>query len=79
MNILITGASRGIGKAIAENLIKEGYKVFVSARNEDLLKHYDNMIKEIKKYDISEKSKQIVLIFPFITNESICSFVIFAL
>ena len=42
MNILVTGASRGIGKAIAENLIKERHKVFVSARNEDLLKHYEN-------------------------------------
>ena len=42
MNILITGASRGIGKAIAENLSKERNKVFVSARNEDLLKHYEN-------------------------------------
>ena len=42
MNILITGASRGIGKAIAESLIKAGHKVFVSARNEELLKFYEN-------------------------------------
>ena len=41
MNILVTGAIRGIGNAIAANLIKERHKVFVSARNEDLLKHYE--------------------------------------
>ena len=42
MNILVTGASRGIGKAIAKNLITLGYEVFVSARNEELLKEYKN-------------------------------------
>lgn len=39
MNILITGATRGIGKAIADNL--EG-NIFATGRNEDLLKHYNN-------------------------------------
>lgn len=37
MNILVTGASKGIGKAIAQEL-KEVGKVFVTARNEAALK-----------------------------------------
>ena len=41
MNILVTGASRGIGKAICELLGKEN-NIFASARNEELLKCYDN-------------------------------------
>ena len=42
MNILVTGASRGIGKAIADKMLEEGHNVFVSARNENLLKSYEN-------------------------------------
>lgn len=39
MNILVTGASRGIGKSIAENL--DGI-IHAVGRNEELLKAYDN-------------------------------------
>jgi NAD(P)-dependent dehydrogenase (short-subunit alcohol dehydrogenase family) len=36
-NILITGASRGIGKQIAKGLIEEGHNLFLTSRNKDLL------------------------------------------
>lgn len=36
--VWITGASRGIGKAIAERLVREGYRVALSARNADSLR-----------------------------------------
>ena len=38
MNILVTGASRGIGRVIAQELKTAKHKVFVSARNEQVLK-----------------------------------------
>ena len=37
MNIVITGASRGIGKAIAEIFAAEGNELFLCARNEQVL------------------------------------------
>lgn len=42
MNILVTGASRGIGKTIGESLTKAGHNVFVSARNEEMLRIFKN-------------------------------------
>ncbi len=42
---IITGASRGIGKSIALLMAKNGAKVVVSARNQDLL---DSLVAEIK-------------------------------
>ena len=41
VNILVTGASRGIGKAIAQELKNVG-KVFVTGRNEEALKEFEN-------------------------------------
>ena len=40
--IWVTGASSGIGKAVAEKFAREGWKVAVSARRKELL---DEMAK----------------------------------
>jgi short-subunit dehydrogenase len=37
MNVLITGASRGLGKAIAEIYAANGHQLFLSSRNEEAL------------------------------------------
>jgi len=41
---LITGASKGIGKSMAEELAKRGHPVLLVARSEDLLKEYANQL-----------------------------------
>lgn len=47
---LITGASKGIGKAIAEELAKKGFDILLVARSESLLKENRELIK--KKYKV---------------------------
>ena len=37
-NIIITGGSRGIGKAISKKMLEQGYNVFICGRNEEGLK-----------------------------------------
>jgi NADP-dependent 3-hydroxy acid dehydrogenase YdfG len=43
--VLITGGSQGYGKAIADNLVKAGFKVIIAARSEELLKQVKEEIK----------------------------------
>ena len=53
---LITGASKGIGKSIAESMAEEGCNLIISARSEDKL---------IKlKADLQEKHNISVDVFP---------------
>jgi len=71
-NILITGASKGIGKQIAKGLVAEGYNVFLTSRNEETLQQ---TLKEIgaKGYtvcDLSDK-KDLESLSKFIEEKSI--------
>lgn len=47
LNAVITGASKGIGKAIAEIFLKNNFNVCVCARNEDNLKQLEQELKQI--------------------------------
>jgi 3-oxoacyl-[acyl-carrier protein] reductase len=47
-NILITGGSRGIGKAIAKQLEKDGYRVFAPSSKELNLRSTDSIAKYIE-------------------------------
>jgi len=56
---VITGASRGIGKAIAEKLHKAGAKVILIARNEEKLKELSEILGNCPYFplDITDRQK----------------------
>lgn len=54
-NILITGASRGIGEQIAKGLKVDGYNIYLTSRNEKLLRQVSNKVKA-KKYCVCDLS-----------------------
>jgi len=58
-NIWITGASSGIGRALALKFAKEGWQVAASARREDLLNEISNLDKNISPFplDVTDKEK----------------------
>jgi short-subunit dehydrogenase len=63
MNIVITGASKGIGKAIAEKFAANGYSLFLCARNEQELadtaagisEKFPSINVDYKTCDVSKK------------------------
>lgn len=65
MNVIITGASRGIGKAIAEVFAANGHNLYICARNEEvlnktvqeLLGKYPGVKIKAKVRDLSKKAE----------------------
>ena len=65
MSVLITGASRGIGKAIAEIFAANGKSLFLSSRNEvalykameDLQTKYPSIPIKAKAFDLADKEQ----------------------
>lgn len=71
-NILITGGSKGIGKAIAEVFVVEGADVTLAARNIDYLEEAKEDLGgkvKIIQTDITEKSERENLMRKFIENQ----------
>jgi short-subunit dehydrogenase len=68
-NVVITGASKGIGRAIAEAFAAEGAYLFLSSRNEVNLYHtvaalqtqYPGAVIKAKPFDLSVKDQAIQL------------------
>lgn len=65
MNVLVTGASRGIGKAIAEIFAGNGHELYLSSRNEvalykvmeELQTKYPSVSIKAKAFDLSDKQQ----------------------
>lgn len=59
MNIVITGASRGIGKAIAEKFTEENHKVIICSRDESKLNELKKLHPAILTFvcDVSKKEE----------------------
>lgn len=63
MNVIVTGASKGLGKAIAEQFAKDNHTLIICARNEDtlsatkrkLLDKYPGCSVEMMATDLSKK------------------------
>ena len=57
-NIWITGASSGIGKALAIKFVNEGWQVAASARRENLLKDLSNQNPNIHPFPLDVKNEE---------------------
>lgn len=65
MNVLITGASRGIGKAVAETFAANGHDLFLSSRSEvalykameELQTNYPSVSIKAKAFDLADKQQ----------------------
>ena len=56
-NVWITGASSGIGKALAIKFANEGWQVAASARRENLLKDLNNQYPNIHSFPLDVKNE----------------------
>ena len=58
-NIIVTGASGGIGNSIVEKLSASGANILASGTRVDKLEELKNKIKNVKilKFDISQSDK----------------------
>lgn len=67
MNIIITGASRGIGFSIAQVFAQHGHNIYITSRNEmklynalqTLQQKYPDVVISAKAFDLSQKNQAI--------------------
>ena len=67
MNVVITGASRGLGKSMAEKFAANGYNLYLTSLNEmplyktveELMTKFPDIIIKAKAFDLSKKEQAI--------------------
>ena len=65
MNIVITGASRGFGKALAEKFASQGHNLYICSRNavslyktvDELVTRFPNVVIKAKPFDLGIKEE----------------------
>ncbi len=67
--VVVTGSSRGIGKAIAKEFAKNGYSVVLNARDEEELKQASKEIEDETKQNDNNKDSKIALVVGDISQE----------
>ena len=67
--VVVTGSSRGIGKAIAKEFAKNGYSVVLNARDEEELKQASKEIENETKQNNNNDNGKIALVVGDISQE----------
>ncbi len=67
--VVVTGSSRGIGKAIAKEFAKNGYSVVLNARDEEELKQASKEIEDETKQNDNNNNSKIALVVGDISQE----------
>jgi len=67
--VVVTGSSRGIGKAIAKEFAKNGYSVVLNARDEKELKQASKEIEDETKQNDGNNNSKVALVVGDISQE----------
>src|SRR5919107_532911 len=70
--VVVTGSSKGIGKAIAKEFAKSGYSVVLNARDEDELNQASKEIEDEIKANDDGNNRKIALVVGDVSQEQTC-------
>ena len=68
--VLVTGASKGIGKAICENLAAKDHIVYATMRNPDQFQGFEHSSIIIKKLDVTNQEQIGQVVKEIITEQN---------